>query len=183
MSLILNMDRDDSTDVRPRKTLFQWLVIAVCSLYFLNCAASPEQWRFLDGVNLMIHEAGHVLFRPFGEFVMMCGGSLIQLMMPAAFVIHFYWYGQRYYAALVLFWLGQSMLNVSVYAADAQAMALPLLGGEAVTHDWNYILSELGLLSSTPLVGRLIHLTGTFIILLAILGAIKLSNAATDKMY
>jgi len=32
----------------------------VVGLYFLKCAYDPSQWHFLDGVNLIIHEARHV---------------------------------------------------------------------------------------------------------------------------
>ena len=34
---------------------------------------------------------------------------------------------------VTLFWVGQSLFNVSVYVKDARAQALPLLGGEDVT--------------------------------------------------
>ena len=36
---------------------------------------------FLHLVNLVFHEAGHVLFRPFGGFMATLGGSLTQLIM------------------------------------------------------------------------------------------------------
>lgn len=55
-----------------------------------------------------------------------------------------------------LLWLGQNLINISVYAADAQARSLPLLGGNKVYHDWNYLLSEIGLLQYDAEVGYLI---------------------------
>ena len=36
----------------------------------------PAGWSFLDGVDLIFHEAGHVLFSPFGPTLMLLGGSL-----------------------------------------------------------------------------------------------------------
>jgi hypothetical protein len=64
-------------------------------------------------VNLLIHEAGHVIFMPFGEFISIAGGSLFQLIVPAVFAAYFFRRGQFFSAALVLFWLGESMLNVA----------------------------------------------------------------------
>ena len=52
-----------------------------------------------------------------------------------------------------LLWLGQNFINISVYAADAQARKLPLLGGNTVYHDWHYLLSEIGLLQFDAEVG------------------------------
>src|SRR5204862_6430498 len=89
---------------------------AIASAYFLWCAYDPFQWHLIDGVNLVIHEAGHIVFRPFGEFMMIAGGSLFQVIMPALFVGYFCYQRQFYSAALVLFWVGESILNVSVYA-------------------------------------------------------------------
>jgi hypothetical protein len=85
------------------------------------------------------------LFRPFGEFMMVAGGSLFQLLFPAVFVGYFMWQGSHYSAAIVLFWVGQSILNVWVYAADAVLMQLVLTSGftgtEGSFHDWNYLLT------------------------------------------
>ena len=52
-----------------------------------------------------------------------------------------------------LLWLGQNLINISVYAADAQAQKLPLLGGNSVYHDWHYMLGEIGLLEYSAEVG------------------------------
>ncbi len=52
-----------------------------------------------------------------------------------------------------LLWLGQNFINISVYAADAQARKLPLLGGNKVYHDWNYLLTEIDLLKFDAEVG------------------------------
>src|ERR1043165_10081210 len=87
---------------------------AVAAAYFLWAAAPPDRWRLIDGVNLVIHEAGHVVFRPFGEFLAIAGGSLFQVIVPAVFAVYFYLNRKPYSSALVLFWTGESLLNVSV---------------------------------------------------------------------
>ena len=156
----------------PLKLIFA----GIASAYFLWCAYDPYQWHLIDGVNLLIHEAGHIIFRPFGEFMMIAGGSLFQVIMPALFVGYF-WYNEKYYsAALVLFWVGESILNVSVYAGDSIVLQLPLLGGEDTLHDWNYMLTSLNLLSSTSQIAGAIRFLGTILIVLAGLGSFKFAT-------
>ena len=136
------------------------------SIYFFLIAYDPMQGSFLDMVDLPIHETGHLLFRPFGEFMMVAGGSLFQIIFPAVFVVYFaFWRKQPYSAAIVLFWVGQSIINVYIYANDAVVQQLVLTSGftgsEGSFHDWNYMLTETGLINSTPTIGRLIRFLGT----------------------
>src|SRR5688500_1010366 len=152
------------------------VVAAIASLYFFWCAYDPYQWHLIDGVNLVIHEAGHLIFRPFGEFMMIAGGSLFQVIMPALFVGYFWYHGKYYSAALVLFWVGESILNVSVYAGDALTLELPLLGGQDTLHDWNFLLSSLNLLPATATVAGGIRLLGTLVIALAAIGSIRFAR-------
>ncbi len=154
------------------------ILACLAGVYFLWCAWDPYQWHLIDGVNLVIHEAGHFVFMPFGEFLMIAGGSLFQVIMPAAFVLYFYSQGNPYSAALVLFWVGESLLNVSVYAADAIKMELPLLGGEGSTHDWNYLLTSMGVLPSTGQIAGMVRVLGTVVIVTALGWAIRESLAA-----
>ncbi len=127
------------------KNPLKLIVAVVASLYFFWCAYDPYQWHLIDGVNLLIHEAGHIIFSFLGEFMMIAGGSLFQIIMPALFAGYFAYQQNYYSAALVLFWVGESILNVSVYAGDSLALQLPLLGGPDTVHDWNYLLSSLRL--------------------------------------
>jgi len=153
---------------------FLKLAVAVAAgLYFLWCAWDPTIWRFIDGTNLIIHEAGHVVFSPFGDFLRIAGGSLFQVLVPVVFVGYFFSQRQPYSACLALFWVGESLLNVSVYAGDAVAMSLPLLGGSEMIHDWHYLLSRLGALNATPQVAGTIRALGTLAIVAAIIGAVK----------
>lgn len=143
----------------------------VLSAYFLWVAYDPMQGSFLDNVDLPIHETGHLVFGLFGEFVGVAGGTLFQLIVPAAFVGYFVREQKYYSSAIVLFWLGQSLLNVYVYAADAVVMQIVLTSGltgsEGSFHDWNYMLSATGLLGSTRAVAGIIRLAGTLVIITA----------------
>jgi hypothetical protein len=154
-----------------KRNIPKLIVAGIASLYFLWCAYDPYQWHLIDGVNLLIHEAGHLIFRLLGEFMMIAGGSLFQVIMPALFVGYFCYQRKFYSASLVLFWVGESILNVSVYAGDAATLQLPLLGGEGTLHDWNYLLTNLNLLSATAQVAGVIRLLGTIVIALAAAGA------------
>ena len=161
------------------------LVLAILfTLYFVWIALDPMQGSFLDNVDLPIHEFGHLLFRPFGQFLMVAGGSLFQVIMPAIFVGYFIWQRSFYSAAIVLFWVGQSILNVWVYAADAVVMKLVLTSGvtgsEGSFHDWNYLLTATGLLSSTKVVAGAIRLAGTLVIISAVVFSTYYSVFKTD---
>jgi len=146
------------------------LVFAVLlSLYFLWIAYDPMQGSLVHYVDLPIHETGHLVFHPFGEFMGVAGGSLFQVIMPLIFVGYFLWRQQYYSAAIVSLWVGESILDVYVYAADAQVMLIVLTSGftgsEGSFHDWNYLLTSLGLLSSTKTVAGIIRLLGTLTII------------------
>ena len=117
------------------------VVASLASCYFLWAAVHPADWRFVDNFNLVIHEAGHILFIPFGQFITIAGGSLFQVIVPAVFAVYFYYQEKYFSSALVLFMVGESLLNVSVYAGDAVTMQLPLLGGDdSIRSDSNRIL-------------------------------------------
>lgn len=141
------------------------------AIYIFSIAYDPMQGSFLDMVDLPIHETGHLLFRLFGEFMMIAGGSLFQVIVPAVFVGYFWWHEKYYSAAIVLFWVGQSIINVYVYAADAVVMQLVLTSGmtgsEGGFHDWNYMLTALGLIDSTKIIAGLIRMAGTLTIVTA----------------
>lgn len=148
------------------------LIFAVlASIYFLWIAYDPMQGSFLDNVDLPIHETGHLIFRIFGEFMGIAGGSLFQVIFPLVFVCYFVWQRSFYSAAIVLFWVGQSILNVWVYASDAVVMQLVLTSGftgsEGSFHDWNYLLDRFGLLGSTKTIAGIIRLAGTLTIITA----------------
>ncbi|HTU00763.1 MAG TPA: hypothetical protein VMG58_03065 [Candidatus Sulfotelmatobacter sp.] len=150
--------------------------------YGLRCAFSPSTYRFLDGVDLVFHEAGHVVFGFFGEFIGVLGGSLMQVLIPAVAAFALLCQRQPYSASVVLVWVGQSLFNVSVYVCDARRQALPLLGGEDVTHDWGYLLGRLGLLRWDGVLANGVYLLGLTALLAGVLGALYLSwDSVADR--
>jgi hypothetical protein len=139
----------------------------IATAYFFYYASTPADWHFIDNVNLLIHEAGHWIFWPFGTFMHILGGSLFQTIFPMLYVGYFYIRRDFYSASMLIFWVGQNLVNVSVYASDAVVMRLPLLGGDTSGHDWHALLSMLNLLPYTNAIGSSIYFLGVAVILAA----------------
>lgn len=117
-------------------------------------------WRYmreteplLHGSLLIFHEAGHLLFMPFGEFTMVLGGSLFQLLVPASLIAYFAQRRDWYAASFATLYLAASFAGVAIYIADARAGELPLLGGERSNHDWTFLLIEMGRLDQDTTIG------------------------------
>jgi hypothetical protein len=121
---------------------------------------------FLHGIDLIFHEAGHVIFGFFGDFVAALGGSLNQVLIPAICTTYFLKQGEPAAAALPLAWTGESLTDVAVYVADGRARAMPLLA-EGLVHDWNYLLGRMGLLDWAEALGRLTYAAGLLLIVVA----------------
>jgi TfoX C-terminal domain len=148
------------------------LVVLFMAWYgFLNLE-HPDRWLFLDNVNLIIHEAGHVLWRLFGEFLYFLGGSLTQILVPLAFVVYFWRSSQRFAACVAAFWTASSLFNLSVYVGDARAMELPLLGGDNALHDWNWILSSLNALNADHFLSSTVYASGLLYLALGVVGGL-----------
>lgn len=132
-------------------------------LYGLYDLSHLGRGTLLDGVDLAIHETGHVVFAPFGEFIGFAGGTLFQLIMPTTFVVYFARRDDGHAASVGLWWVGQNCGHIAYYVADARAMELPLVGGGE--HDWNYLLGELGWLPRDQAISHAIVVTGVLLVL------------------
>jgi hypothetical protein len=127
---------------------------------------------FLDLPNLIFHEAGHVVFAPFGRFMTVLGGSLLQITIPLIVAGAFVRERQLFNACLCTWWAGQNMLDVAVYMADARSLSLVLLGGktgaEVEGHDWEYLLTALGVIHRDKVIGLWTHYLGVLVMLASI---------------
>ncbi len=128
---------------------------------------------YMHLINLPFHEAGHVLFRPFGQFMMMLGGSVMQLLIPLICLTYFLVKTKDTFAASVtLWWLGESFMDLAPYINDARQLRLILLGGVtgrevADYHDWEFILGKLGLLRCDHSLATAAQAIGILLILLS----------------
>lgn len=124
---------------------------------------------------LPIHEFGHILFRPFGEFMHLIGGSLLQVALPLAFGgIFLVKNRDPFSAAVMLWWSAVSVLDVAPYAYDAQAPQHVLLTGrtgDTGSHDFIDVLGMLGLLTRAQSVGYAIHRFGVVMLIVSIIWA------------
>jgi len=64
------------------------LLLVLLSAYVLWLAFAYE-YHFIDGVNLLFHEAGHLFLGFFGRTVHFLGGTIGQLFFPVACAVHF----------------------------------------------------------------------------------------------
>jgi hypothetical protein len=142
------------------------IIILPLSVYWV---LNRGEYGLLDNIDLVIHEAGHFFFSLFGKFIYTLGGTMMQIILPSIIAAYFFRYNYRTGVQFSLLWLGQNFINISVYAADARAQKLPLLGGEKVYHDWHFLLRELGLLNSDYIVGYTFLGIAIFIFLVAVL--------------
>jgi hypothetical protein len=146
----------------------RWAFLAVLLPYVLWLVFG-YRYHFLDGVNLLLHEAGHVFFSIFGQTLQFLGGTLGQLLFPALFVGYFWRRGQRFEAFLVAIWFAESLMYAAEYMADAQRMVLPLVGGGI--HDWNWLFSRWGLLQHAEELGAHLHVVASLLAIGALVGA------------
>lgn len=138
------------------------------ALYFINCIQHPDDFHFIGSVNLVIHEAGHMIFVFFGEFLHILGGSLTQVLIPLIFATYFFLRKDNFSAGIILIWMGESITEVAHYASDSILMQLPLLGGDNVIHDWNWLLTETSLLQYTSAISNTVYGVGIFALILGI---------------
>lgn len=149
-----------------------WTLVFSPIDYWQGNAASRS---FLHAINLPFHEFGHLLFRAFGRFMASLGGSLGQLMMPLVCLCVFLWQTRDAFAAAVaLWWLGESFLDLVSYIHDANVLTMPLLGGNEGRsspygfHDWEFILTETGVTHQAAGIAKMTHLLGSFLMGLAL---------------
>lgn len=162
-------------------SLFKIVLVTLISAYMFYYMSTLSDWHFIDNVNLIFHEAGHPIFSFLGEFIHSLGGTLMQILIPAIFSFYFYNRKDYFSASLLLFWLSQNFFNIYVYAADAIKMELPLLGGDGVNHDWNYMLSSVGLLKYTQQISLFFYLIGIIILVHAIVFSFKFSTNSKSQ--
>jgi hypothetical protein len=144
-----------------RLPMIAWLAFYLLFLYQL--ARGTGFLLMLDLVLIPIHEGGHLLFRFFGEFISVAGGTFLQLFVPAALAAYFALRRQPQGTAFCGFIFFEQFLPISVYMADARAQELPLLsvgGGDDVIHDWNYLFGHLGVLDHDTQIAATVRAIG-----------------------
>jgi hypothetical protein len=129
-------------------------VLIVASVFYgiflLQAGQGTGLRALIDLVFIPVHEGGHLLFRFFGMFIMVAGGTIMQLAVPLMLATWFALHRQVPGTAFCTFFFFEQMLPISTYMADARAQELPLLTvGDAdyAIHDWAYLFGRLGVLN------------------------------------
>jgi hypothetical protein len=131
---------------------------------------------FLHSVHLVFHEAGHVIFSWFGEFMHWFGGSLLQVLMPVIWFVAARFKGRDAFAGALCLWLmGHSLVDVAPYINDARSLQLNLIGGgtgqEIEGHDWEWLLTRMNLLHRDVYISRWVLRVGRWIMALSLVWA------------
>ena len=125
-----------------------WLGLVVWTVSLLRTPLPQLGGSFFHLIDLVFHEAGHVIFAPLGSFMMSLGGSLFQVMVPLMCAWAFlFQQDDPFGASVCVWWAGESAFDVVPYISDARSLQLMLLGGPAAEvegHDWEAILMALG---------------------------------------
>lgn len=161
------------------------LGLAVWTVSLLRAPMPALGDSFLHLVNLVFHEAGHVVFAPFGSFMMSLGGSLMQIIVPAACAWAFLFQQEDPFGASVCaWWAGESLLDLSPYIDDARSLQLMLLGGPAAEvegHDWEAILMALGWLHLDHTIAKVAWYGGAALMLGSLACALVASRWAVHR--
>ena len=168
----------DSLMLMGRVLVFLFISIWGIRLMMTTIASNAVGESFMHLINLPFHEFGHILFRPFGQFITSLGGTLGQLLMPlicgGTLLIKT---RDPFGASVALWWFGENFLDIAPYMNDARAGDLPLVGGNFGHsspygfHDWEYLLTESGLLKYDHILANLSFFIGSVIMLVSLVWA------------
>lgn len=148
--------------VRGRSWALRLPLLLLCAWMLLAWIGNPDRWTWFSGLDLGIHEAGHLLTRYFGDVICAAAGSTAQCLAPLIAMVVFLRQSDYFALGLCLTWLASNLFYVALYVADASAMALPLVsvGGGEVHHDWNFLLEEFNLLGHEDTFATLLRIAG-----------------------
>ena len=141
---------------QPWKPVTTPAFIFLSLLFFMHLLFFPKttqfaDWNFFTGmihnVNLVFHEAGHVLFGIFGNNTLtVFGGSLNQILIPFITFSSFHYQRDKVGASFGLLWFFGNFIDVSIYMADGRYLKLPLIGGlDMEAHDWRNLFNKFDL--------------------------------------
>ena len=75
--------------------------------------SDPMYRSILAPLNLGLHEFGHLIFIPLGNFMHMVGGTIFQIFVPIFAVFNFYRQSDYFALGLSFGWLSTSLFDVS----------------------------------------------------------------------
>ena len=139
------------------------VAVAFYAIFLFQAVRGTGFPQWMDLVFVPIHEGGHLLFRFFGEFLAVAGGTFLQLGVPLMLASYFLLHRQVQGVAFCIFFFFEQFLPISVYMADARAQELPLLtvgDTDDVIHDWNYLFGKFGVLEHDTQIAKIVRVIG-----------------------
>ncbi len=146
----------------PKPVLIAWVVFYVVVLAGAIAGGGVARW--IDLVFVPIHEGGHLLFGWFGShWLMVAGGTLLQLFVPFALAVYFASRGQLPGACFCSFFFFEQLLPVGIYMADSRSQSLSYVtvgDPNNAEHDWYYLFSHAGVLDYDTAIGAFVRSVG-----------------------
>ena len=190
----LHQDRDDH-ESSLRSKLKAKRVTLVIFVFFLLLFPHYAPWEpgYTQGDSLLqkiftlyffvanqtlgiVHEGGHGVcyLLPCPEFLTMANGTIFQLLFPGLIAYYYYKKNNLFAAMIALFFTGFSLQYTAWYLSTAhEGLILPanksFLGVDAI-HDFNYMLSAMGLLAYESLIAGFTRFVAYLIMLIAVIG-------------
>jgi hypothetical protein len=161
-------DRVEALHVYARAALLAVIIVYGFRLARMDVPSWEMAGSLMHPPMVPIHEFGHLLFMPFGEFMHLLGGSLFQVGLPLIFGgIFIVKNRDPFAAAVMLWWFAVAVMDVAPYMYDAQEPRHVLLTGrtgENGAHDFIDVLGDLSLLTRAQSVGYSVHHFGVVIL-------------------
>ncbi|MDQ2766114.1 MAG: hypothetical protein M3Y30_03055 [Gemmatimonadota bacterium] len=154
-------------------------MLAYLAYIALRALNDYEYWTIVSGLTLVVHEAGHVIFSPFGEMLEVAGGSITQIAIPIVVAMLFLRQREYFGISVALAWLSMSLTNLATYIGDARTQFLGLvsMGNGDPIHDWHFILARYAMLGDDRALARFANLLSVLALVAAVLLGAWLCNA------
>jgi len=192
--IFLNADDSNMIVAIGGAVLLVLMIYPTFKILFSTIESNYVGEIFMHRINLVFHEAGHPIFAIFGSRILAsAGGMLGQWIIPLILLVYFLIFRRTpFSAAIMLWWFGESMMDIAPYMADARALKLLLLGGvtgqEAAYgyHDFQFIFHQLNIMNYDKSIAAATFFLGRFFMVLSLVWAwavvvLQIKNAKADK--
>lgn len=153
----------------PRFPLLLWML-----WIWVHHLMTSEYQSLAKSLNLGIHELGHIVFAPLGQFMSVGGGTILQCIVPIIGMVMFVRQRDPFAVFFAFGWLGTNFFDVALYIDDARSMELPLVspfsGGDEIIHDWNWLLEHMHLLQYDHAIADMAWLSANVSFTLCVVG-------------
>lgn len=148
-----------------------WIIRAPLVIYlvyiFIKYLQVPNYFSILEGVNYLVHEAGHLIALPFGRVLEVINGTLLECLVPVIFLVAFLKQGEFFGASFCFGWLSTAFFYASWYISTAQQT-------DNWNHDWFQMLSTMGILMYNHQIAFLVKSAAVILMLFSIISGIWL---------